>query len=231
MEIPDLHAWNLSLSEAYTLQLELAHQIDINRPLGKIKTVAGIDVSHQLYSNDIFAAVVVIDVQTFAIIEKQSAFYQTLFPYKPGFLSFREAPAMIEALRKLQTPIDALMVDGQGIAHPRRMGIASHLGLWLQNVPTLGCAKSLLFGSYENLGKLAGNSSPILTKDKQTIGYALRTKTNVNPMFISPGHRITFADANRLCFMMCQGYKMPEPTRQAHIFANLVRRQDQTSIR
>jgi deoxyribonuclease V len=160
-------------------------------------------------------------------VERQGAVTETHFPYRPGLLSFREAPALLEAFAKVGSEPDAMMLDGQGIAHPRRLGLASHMGLWLQR-PCLGCAKSCLTGKYKELGRAAGSVAP-LTDRGEVIGSVVRTKDNVQTVFVSAGHRIDLAGAVRLVLTACKGYRIPEPTRQAHLFVNELRREAQTS--
>ncbi|HYV37421.1 MAG TPA: endonuclease V [Gemmataceae bacterium] len=144
------------------------------------------------------------------------------FPYVPGLLSFREGPVLLEAFAKLRTTPDAVMIDGQGFAHPRRMGIACHIGLFL-DVPTLGCAKSLLVGKYKEPGKKRGSLAPLLDKD-DIIGSIVRTRDKVKPVFVSIGHKIDQASAVRLVLQCAQGFRIPEPTRQAHLHVNALRR-------
>src|SRR5690348_17263194 len=151
MEIPPKHRWDLDAAEARALQTRLAAEVDIGRPLGPWRTIAAADVSFDRGGDDLYAAVVVTRGESFHVVERVGVAGPAAFPYIPGLLSFREAPALIEAFRKLETTPDVVLCDGQGIAHPRRLGIASHLGLWL-GLPTVGCAKSLLCGSYDEPG-------------------------------------------------------------------------------
>ena len=162
------------------LQRELAARVDSNRPLAPYQTVGGADVSYNKYSPMLFAAVVVLRADTLEVIERAGVVAEAGFPYVPGLLSFREAPAVIEAFRKLSVRPDVLICDGQGIAHPRRLGLASHLGLWL-GIPTIGCAKSHLFGEYEEPGPERGDWSP-MTDGDETIGAVLRTRSRVKPL-------------------------------------------------
>ncbi|MBL8799250.1 MAG: deoxyribonuclease V [Planctomycetia bacterium] len=222
MNINNLHRWDLSPSEAAELQREFAARIDVTRPLPRCELVAGADVSYNRFSNTIYAAVVVIKVADGSIVETAGAIHETTFPYIPGFLSFREAPALLLAFGKLQTTPNAVMFDGQGIAHPRRLGIASHMGLWLQ-VPCIGCAKSLLTGKFQEPNKAAGSTSPLLDK-QAVIGQVVRTKTAVQPVYVSAGHLIDLPSAVRVVLETCRGYRLPEPTRQAHLHINEMRR-------
>ncbi len=222
MTIQPLHAWDLTPTAAVALQRELACRIDVGTPVGPCDLVAGADVSYNRFSPIMHAAVVVFRVDDGIIVEKQSAVGKSAFPYVPGLLSFREAPIVLEAFAKLKTTPDALMCDGHGLAHPRRFGLACHLGLWL-NLPCLGCAKSVLFGTFRKLKGKPGAVSP-LRDGKDVIGSAVRTKFEVQPVFVSAGHRIDLASAVRLVLQTCRGYRIPEPTRQAHLHVNELRR-------
>src|SRR5262249_30367388 len=143
------------------------------------------------------------------------------FPYIPGLLSFREAPIVLEAFAKLKCKPDALMLDGQGFAHPRRLGLACHLGLWL-GIPSFGCAKTRLCGEHGDPGPNAGDTAPLRDK-KQLIGRVVRTKLNTKPLYVSPGHLINLASAVKLTVQSARGYRIPEPTRQAHLQVNQMR--------
>ena len=223
MKIHPLHSWDLSASAAVALQRELAARIDTQTPLKKCDLVAGADVSYGQHSDIFFAGVIVLRMSDLTIVEKQGAVKKSPFPYIPGLLSFREAPALLEAFAKVKSEPDAILVDGAGIAHPRRIGIASHLGLWLQR-PCVGCAKSRLCGTFEEPAREAGSESPLLHRGER-IGSVLRTKTGIKPLFISAGHQIDLASAVRLVLQTCKGYRLPEPTRQAHLHVNALRQQ------
>jgi deoxyribonuclease V len=223
MKIHPLHSWDLSASEAVALQRQLASQIDTRTPLTECNLVAGADVSYGQHSDVFFAGVVVLRMSDLTIVEKQGAVRKSPFPYIPGLLSFREAPALLDAFARVQSEPDAVLVDGAGIAHPRRIGIASHLGLLLQR-PTVGCAKSRLCGTYEEPAREAGSETPLRDRD-ELIGRVVRTKTGVRPLFISSGHQIDLASAVRLVLQTCKGYRLPEPTRQAHLHVNVLRQQ------
>lgn len=222
MKIHELHSWDLTPTEAVALQRELTGRVDGRTPLPKVELVAGADVSYGRFSNIFYAGVVVVRLEDGALVERQSAVRQTAFPYVPGLLSFREAPALLEAFAKLRAEPDAVMFDGQGWAHPRRFGLACHVGLWLDR-PTLGCAKSVLIGSYREPRPKAGAHAP-LKDDKEVIGKVVRTKDGVKPVFVSVGHRLDLASAVRVVLASCKGYRLPEPTRQAHLYVNALRR-------
>jgi deoxyribonuclease V len=223
VQIHTLHSWDLSILDAIALQKQLAKQIDVQRPLKRCKLVAGADVSYALGSNVFYAVVVVMRAEDCHIVEVQKAVAKSPFPYVPGLLSFREAPILLQAFAHVETKVDAVMFDGQGTAHQRRLGIASHMGLWLQ-VPCVGCAKSRLLGRYEAPDWKAGSTSPLKDKD-EVIGTVVRTKNKVNPLFISAGHLIDLECSVQLTLRMCRGYRLPETTRQAHLHVNALRRE------
>lgn len=218
-----LHDWNVSPEEATVLQKEFRDRLRI-QPLDRpIKTVAGADISFNKYSETVYAGIVVLQLPSLETIEEVTVVTTARFPYIPGFLSFREAPALLEAWGKLRIEPDVAVLDGQGIAHPRRMGIAAHLGLFLER-PTVGCAKSVLTGRFDEPGQARGEWSP-MTYRGETIGAALRTKNRVQPVYISPGHLIDLDDSIRLALACDGGYRIPEPTRRAHNLVNQVRRE------
>mgnify|MGYP001424733681 CR=1 FL=1 len=218
MIIP-LHAWNLSTQEAITLQTKLAGDVvdDIPLPLSAIRTIAGVDVS---VKDDIStAAVVVLSFPELTVIEFARAKMPTPFPYIPGLLSFREIPVILRAFEDIQTTPDVLMVDGMGRIHPRKLGIACHLGLWL-NLPSLGVGKTPFIGTHAPLSPAKGASSQIMYHD-EALGVALRTRENVKPLYISVGHNLNLDSAIAIT-MACVGkYRQPEPIRQAHNTAGM----------
>lgn len=223
MKIYHLHGWNISYDKAREIQNRLRERLalsDKDVP-STIQTIAGADISYEKSTNTFFAAVVVLDFATMEIIEQVSSIGTTDFPYIPGLLTFREGPILLEAFLKLTSSPDIIMFDGQGIAHPRGIGLASHMGLFL-DTPSIGCGKTRLVGSYEEPGNEAGDYSPLLFKDEIT-GAVLRTKRNVKPVFISPGHKIGFEKAIAITLASCRGYRLPEPTRKAHIAAGEIR--------
>lgn len=212
-----LHEWNLEVADAIALQHELAQRIVLqdDERLKAVHFVAGVDMAINEEHNAARAAVVLLSYPDMQIIEKHVYEEPIRMPYVPGLLSFREAPSVIGAFDKLRQKPDLVMVDGQGIAHPRRLGIGAHVGLWL-NIPTIGCAKSILVGHYDKdaLSEEGGNWVPLIHK-KETIGAVVRTRTRVNPMFISPGHLISLETSIKFVLASGKGYRLPEPTRQA----------------
>jgi deoxyribonuclease V len=210
-----LHEWNLDPAAAIALQHELAQRIVLEDRLGEVHFVAGVDMAINENNGMAHAAVVLLTFPELEIVERHIYEEPIRMPYIPGLLSFREAPCVLGAFRKLRQRPDLVMVDGMGIAHPRRIGIASHLGLWL-NIPTIGCGKSLLTGKYDKaaLGEEAGSWVPLIDK-KEVIGGVVRTRTRVNPMFISPGHLISVETSIDYVLKCGRGYRLPEPTRLA----------------
>ncbi len=223
LTIRPIHPWNLSPREAIALQKRLRLEIlDIPLPEGlEPRFIAGVDVSCTRFDPILTAGVVVWDKETNTVVETAFAKAKGTYPYIPGLLSFREIPVLLEALARLQTVPDLFFVDGQGIAHPRRLGIATHLGLLLDR-PTVGVGKSKLTGQYDALGPDVGSQSPLMDDDEQ-IGMVIRTKVRSNPLFISIGHRIDLPTALRLVKESLRGYRLPEPTRLAHLYVNAMR--------
>lgn len=221
-EFKQLHDWTLTPREAVELQKELRAEVQVAPLARSIKTIAGADISFNKFSKTVYAGLVVLALPTLEVIEEVCVVSETAFPYVPGLLSFREAPSVLEAWAKLKTEPDAVMFDGHGIAHPRRVGIASHVGLIIER-PTLGCAKSVLVGKYEEPERERGAWTAMIDKG-ETIGAALRTKTNVQPIFVSVGHLIDLAGAIDLTLQCDGGYRQPEPTRRAHHLVNALRR-------
>jgi deoxyribonuclease V len=216
-----LHSWDLTPSEAIQVQQRLRDMVRL-RPLGlPVDTIAGADISFNKYSETVYAGIVVLSLPDLRIVEQVGVRSVAKFPYVPGLLSFREAPSLLEAWERLKTKPDVLMLDGQGIAHPRRFGIACHVGVLL-DWPTIGCAKSILVGRYGELGLEAGSRSPLIDKGEQ-VGVALRTKNKVAPVFVSPGHLIDLDSAVDLVLRSTTKYRLPEPTRQAHLLVNRLR--------
>ena len=206
------------------MQRELAKLIDVRTPLTKCDLIAGADISYNRFSSRFYAAVIVLRVDDYSVVEVQHAVRESPFPYVPGLLTFREGPALLDAFALVQSPVDAVMFDGQGIAHPRRLGLASHMGLWLK-VPSIGCAKSLLTGHYKEPGEKAGSVAPLKYRN-EVLGEAVRTKDRTKPVFVSAGHLIDLPSAVRLVSQTSRGYRIPEPTRRAHLTVNEIRRQD-----
>jgi deoxyribonuclease V len=214
--MPVFHEWNLQPEAAIALQRKLAaNVIRTDQLKGETRLIAGVDMAINEETNMARAAVVLLSYPEIEVIERHVYEEPVRMPYIPGLLSFREVPAILGAFARLGQQPDLVMVDGQGIAHPRYLGIASHLGLWL-DLPTIGCAKSILRGKYDEktLSEEAGAWVPLIFKN-ETVGAALRTRARVKPMIISTGHRISLVTSLHYVLACCKGYRLPEPTRQA----------------
>jgi deoxyribonuclease V len=223
MEFAELHDWKLDARQAVALQRELAKQARLTPAAAELPaTVAGVDVSYEKHGNHFFAAVVVLDFSTLTVVDEAWADGRVDFPYIPGLLSFRELPILLAAFRRLRTVPAVVLVDGQGIAHPRRIGLATHLGLWL-GLPTVGCAKSRLCGVHDEPGTRRGDAAPLLL-DNEVVGMVLRTRERVKPLYVSPGHLLDVEGATRQTLACARRYRMPEPTRLAHHLTNQLRR-------
>lgn len=218
MKLQHLHDWRVTPAEAKEIQRGLADRVSRNNEVKSPRLIAGVDISRPNQQGIATGAVVVLSFPELDVVEVKLACQEIEFPYVPGLLSFREVPLTLAACQKLISIPDLFLIDGQGIAHPRRFGLASHLGLFLDQ-PTIGCAKSLLIGKHKPVGLTRGNSDEIRDMD-ETIGIALRTKTNVKPIYVSIGHKVDLNGASHWVMQCCRGYRMPEPTRLAHIAAS-----------
>jgi deoxyribonuclease V len=223
MRVRNLHSWNVDYREAKGLQEELSKRLILhNDGLPEdIRIIGGADISYSREENLFFAAVILLDFTTMDIIEVSSVIEKAEFPYIPGLLSFREGPALLRAFKKIERIPDVVIFDGQGIAHPRGFGLASHVGLFL-DIPTIGCAKKRLVGSAEDIEGERGNYAPLIYEEN-VIGAVLRTKRNVKPVYVSQGHKIDLTQAIRITLASGRGYRLPEPTRKAHLMVNKLR--------
>jgi deoxyribonuclease V len=221
MKIHPLHRWDLAPEQAVALQRELAGRVVLGPPLAECRLVAGADVSYDRFSSTFYAGVVVLRTDDLTVVERRGAVAESTFPYVPGLLSFREAPVLLKAFARVESEPDLVLCDGQGIAHPRRLGLASHVGLWLDR-PCAGCAKSRLTGRFTEPGPEAGAQNP-LTYRGAVLGSVLRTRKGVQPVFVSPGHRIDLDSSVRWVHALCRRHRLPEPTRLAHRYVNDVR--------
>jgi deoxyribonuclease V len=212
MKVRALHRWNLPPAEAIAVQQSLRGQVVTRNELGQIRTVAGVDISTA--GKRAHAAIVVLRFPELEPLEAAEADLPLTFPYIPGLLAFREAPAILAAVQGLRIEPDLFMLDGQGLAHPRRMGIASHVGVILDK-PSIGCAKSLLCGHCGQVAAAAGAHAEIVDKG-EVIGAAVRTRTDTEPVYVSIGHKIDLPTAISYVLRCCSGYRIPEPTRWAH---------------
>jgi deoxyribonuclease V len=222
MKVDELHGFDLSPPEARRLQQELASRVVAGPALdlSAVRHVAGADVSTQ--GDTAYATVVVLEFPGLTLVEVQGFFAPLRFPYVPGLLSFREVAPIVGALEKVETEVDALILDAQGLAHPRRMGLASHLGIFL-DVPTIGCAKSRLVGSHEEPGMEKGSATDLVHRG-EVVGKVVRTREGVSPVYVSVGNGIDLKSAVDLVLACCTKYRLPESTRQAHNAANRLRR-------
>jgi deoxyribonuclease V len=217
MRVHKLHEWEVSVARAREIQLSLAKKLVIQNEDINPRLVAGMDISSPNAQGVARGAVVVLRYPELSIVEIEVAEDEIRFPYIPGLLSFRETPLILAACEKLHNTPDLMLVDGQGIAHPRRFGLASHLGLFL-DLPTIGCAKSILCGRHQPVGEEAGSHAELLDNG-EIIGAALRTRSGVRPIYVSVGHKINLTSALQWVTKCCRGYRIPEPTRLAHLAA------------
>ena len=224
MKFTRLHPWRLDYEKAIQVQETLRDRLILKKPTGKMCTVAGADVSYDKQSDRFFAGVVVFKLgRHLERVDARTAVGKARFPYIPGLLSFREAPILLKVFTKLKITPDIILFDGQGIAHPRHFGLASHLGLILDR-PSIGCAKTRLVGEYDCVKNIIGVYSKLFYKN-EVVGAVLRTKINTKPIFVSPGHKTDLSFAIRIALKTCCGYRIPEPVRQAHLLVNRVRKE------
>ncbi|MCZ6788936.1 MAG: deoxyribonuclease V [Chloroflexi bacterium] len=215
MDIRQLHPWEVSLEEARDIQSRLASQVSQFDAISEQpRYVAGTDISPPDPNGVAWGAAVVMSLPDLRVVEVKRAQGKPGFPYIPGFLSFREAPLVLSALEQLVTTPDFILADGQGLAHPRRFGLACHLGLFA-DTPTIGCAKSILRGRHGPLDQERGAWAALEDKGDM-VGAALRTREGVSPIYVSVGHKVDLPSALRRVLACCAGYRMPEPTRLAH---------------
>ena len=217
MRVHELHSWDVSPSEAREIQVSLARRVVTENGIINPRLIAGIDISSPDAQGVARGAVVVLRYPEFGIVEVKEARTRIRFPYVPGLLSFRESPLILAACEKLRNVPDLILIDGQGIAHPRRFGLASHVGLLL-DLPTIGCAKSILCGQHQPVAEHAGSHAELIDRG-ELVGAALRTKSGVKPIYVSVGHKIDLASALQWVMKCCLGYRLPEPTRLAHLAA------------
>jgi deoxyribonuclease V len=212
------HPWDVSIVEAKQIQLELAQKVSLKDQFEVPRFVAGVDVGFTEKGKTTCAAIAVLNYPELSLFDKSIARCKTVFPYVPGYLSFRELPAVLKALDQLKTIPDMFLCDGQGIAHPRRFGLACHLGV-MTNIPSIGVAKSRLIGTYLEPGPEKGDWSDLFDNGEH-IGIVLRTRTRIKPLFISPGHRISMRSAMQWVINCTTRYRLPETTRYAHKLAS-----------
>ncbi len=221
MKIHQRHSWNVDLQAAKEIQMAFKNQIEIKPIQQPIQFIAGADVAYSRKLNLGFSVISIFNYPKMQLIEQQYYTLPVNFPYVPGYLTFREAPVLLKAFEKINIIPDLVLVDGQGIAHPRQFGIASHLGLFL-NLPTIGCAKSRLVGNFNMPAFEKGSQSDLIFEGK-IIGKVVRTRTNIKPVFVSPGHKIALNQSVEWILKTCLSFRIPEPIRQSHIAVNKLR--------
>jgi len=229
MEVRLDTCWNLTPREAMRLQERLRERVEREDRWDEIRLVAGADVAFDPATDVAFAGVIVYSFPGLEEVERRMARRQLRFPYVPGLLSFRECPVLLAAFARLRHEPDLILIDGQGRAHPRRFGIACHIGV-LFDKPTIGCAKSRLVGEHEEPGWAAGSTAPLRLEDER-IGEVLRTRDGVRPIYVSTGHRVGLDSAVRLVRQCSEGYRIPKPTRQADRYVRDLRRAYQEARR
>ena len=223
MEVRYLHPWNVSPQEAIDIQKRLGSRIQLKKLPRNIRSVAGTDVAFSRKLGLIWAGAVVFSYPDLIKLEERWTRGRVNFPYIPGLLSFREIPIMLRAIKRLKSDPELILCDGQGIAHPRGLGLASHLALMVGK-PTIGCAKSRLVGEFSEVDEEKGSYAHLLYNGR-VVGAVVRTRRGVKPLFVSPGNTITLEEAVDMVLGCCRKYRMPEPTRQAHLLVTRLRRQ------
>ncbi len=215
VKLHGLHSWHVSIKEAISLQSQLAPKVSCTSTIPeKVSHIAGVDISPPNSEGKVRAALVILSYPGLELEEVCVADGDPGLPYVPGLLSFREMPVIVSALERLKLTPDIIIADGQGLAHPRRFGIACHLGLWT-SIPTIGCAKSILVGKHESLDREAGATSELVHRD-EVVGMAVRTRKDVKPVYVSVGHKIDLDSAVGWVLASCTGKRLPETTRLAH---------------
>ncbi len=230
MKLAIQHKWDLTFQEAQRLQKELQSRVDLSttQALSHIRIVAAADISYSRKNPWLFGVVVLVRFPEMTLLATYANRTKPHFPYVPGYLSFREVPVLIPIFQKIETEFDIILCDGQGIAHPRRFGLASHVGVLLDK-PSIGCAKSRLIGTYQEPGPQKGDYSDLLDGSEH-IGLVLRTRDRVKPLFISPGHKVDFDTARRVTLACVRHYRIPEPLRLAHQIVNKIRAKETEGI-
>jgi len=221
---PITHSWNLSSQEAIELQQELRSKVKIEPMSKPLQYIAGADISFNKGEDTVYVGMVVLKYPEMIEVERALLVDQAIFPYIPGLLSFRETPLLMKVWDKLTIKPDLIVTDGHGLAHMRRFGVACHFGL-LTNTAAIGCAKKILVGKHEVLGEEKGSVAYIEDKG-EIVGAVLRTRTNVKPVYISAGHKINLEEAIEVMKTCAVDYRIPEPTRQAHLIVNELRREN-----
>jgi len=215
VKIKNLHAWDISIKDAPGIQKQLARKVRLKGKRKPPEIVAGADISFAQNSSRAFAGVVLLKFPSLEVMDEFTSEGELTFPYIPGLLSFREAPILLELFKKVRPAPDLIFFDGQGLAHPRKLGLACHVGLFL-DCPAIGCAKSKLIGDYEEPEQGKGSFSHLLDTDQNVLGAVLRSRDGCKPIFISVGHKINLKTAVQRTLECTTRYRIPEPTRLAH---------------
>jgi deoxyribonuclease V len=221
MIMKDLHSWEVNVEEAIQIQEALRDRLILKNTFTEVRTIGGGDVAYSKDRNFLFAAIVVLSFLEMETLGIATAHEEIPFPYIPGLLSFREGPILINTFQKLKIKPDVMIYDGQGIAHPRGIGLASHMGLWL-DLPSIGCTKNPLLNDFICPGPLKG-SFELIRREGKEVGAVLRTKEKVKPLFVSPGHRIDLRTSIQIVLTTCPRFRIPEPLRRAHELSRFVR--------
>jgi deoxyribonuclease V len=216
-----LHSWKVSVEEATQIQENLRSRLILEKTFSELRSIGGADVAYLKDRNFLFGAIVVLSFPKMETLETVMARGEITFPYIPGLFAFREGPVLIKAFRKLKIKPDLMIYDAQGIAHPRGMGLASHMGLWL-DLPSIGCTKTPLLKDFVCPGPSKG-SFELIRKEGKEVGTVLRTKDKVKPIFISPGHRIDLQTSIQIVLANCPKFRIPEPLRRAHHISRIMR--------
>lgn len=226
MEVRSLHPWNVDYRRAIIIQEKLRANISLTNSFRTIESVAGADVSYSRGGQEGIAAMVILSYPDLDLMDEAFARGKVSFPYIPGLLSFREAPLLLRVFRKLQRLPDVILYDGQGIAHPRSLGLASHMGLLL-DLPSVGCAKKKLVGDFGEVGSQPGSITPLEIRGR-IVGAVVRTRGGVKPVIVSPGHRIDVESSIGLVLKTCRGFRLPEPLRLAHLMVKRIQSHGKT---
>lgn len=219
MEYYDLHEWNVELNEARCIQNKLSKHLILKDSFNEISSIAGCDVAYSSTTDEAYSAICIFTYPELIKTDEISAKAKITFPYRPGFLAFREGPALLECFKKVKAKPDIILFNGQGIAHPRNMGLATHIGILL-DTPSIGCARNALFGKYTLPDINKGSYSEIYNNDSNIIGLCLRTQNSIKPLYISQGYKISLKTSLEVILKCTRKYKMPEPLRAADMLAN-----------
>jgi deoxyribonuclease V len=217
----DLHSWKVNVEEAIQIQEALRDRVILRNTFNDVTKVGGADVSYSKDKNFLYAAIIILSFPGMETLEIANAHGKIPFPYIPGLLSFREGPVLIRAFQKLTLKPDLMIFDGQGVAHPRGFGLASHMGLWL-DLPSIGCTKTPLLRDFV-YPETSKGSFELIRKGGKDVGVVLRTKENIKPLFVSPGHRIDLGTSMKIVLTACTKFRIPEPLRKAHQLSRLPR--------